>query len=212
MRTIVFAAHKGGCGRSTLAICLAVAAQEAGERVVVLDMDPKNCAVRWGSKRMDPSLPVRAISPAGLNRALSLAAKRNASLVLIDTPVLESTAAMAAVNAAELSIIPARPARFDIWASEVTGRRLNLMNKKFVYLLNQCPPRRSALRVKDGIATLEATGNFVFPCIGSRGDFLEAAASGKGVTEVNPKGGAAVEIRSLWFALAFWLQPPPIAG
>lgn len=212
MRTIAFAAHKGGCGRSTLAICLAVAAQEAGERVVVLDMDPKNCAVRWGSKRMDRSLPVRAVSTAGLQRALTAAAKRNVSLVLIDASALESTAALAAINAAGLSIVPARPAKFDIWASEVTGRRLNLMNKKFVYLLNQCPQRPGTLRMKQSIAALEAIGNLVHLYIGSRGDFMEAAGTGKGVTEVDPKGGAAREIRSLWLALKFWPLPPPASG
>ncbi len=37
-RTIAFVSQKGGCGESTLAACLAVAAQEAGERVFVLDM------------------------------------------------------------------------------------------------------------------------------------------------------------------------------
>ena len=51
MHTIVFATHKGGCGRSTLAISLAVAAQEAGESVAIFDLDPKSCASRWGSKR-----------------------------------------------------------------------------------------------------------------------------------------------------------------
>lgn len=209
MRTIVFAAHKGGCGRSTLAISLAVAAQETGERIVVFDMDPKNCTVRWGSMRMDRSLPVRAISPAGLQRALTTAAKRNVSLVLIDTPVLESPAALAAINAADLSIVPVRPARFDIWASEVTGRRLNLMNKNFAFVLNQCPPRRDALRVKDSIAALETIGALVRPLIGSRAGFMKAAGTGKGVTEIDPKGAAALDMRNLWRALKFWLQPAP---
>jgi Mrp family chromosome partitioning ATPase len=64
MRTVVFATHKGGCGKSTLAACLAVAAQEAGEHVFVLDLDPKKSIVRWGSKRHDPDLPVEAFPRA----------------------------------------------------------------------------------------------------------------------------------------------------
>ncbi|HZM07112.1 MAG TPA: ParA family protein, partial [Methylocella sp.] len=59
MRTIVFATQKGGSSKSTLAACLAVAAQSAGERVFVFDLDPKKCLVRWGVKRNDRSLPVR---------------------------------------------------------------------------------------------------------------------------------------------------------
>jgi chromosome partitioning protein len=64
MRTVVFATHEGGCGKSTLAACLAVAAQEAGEHVFVLDLDPKKSIVRWGSKRHDPKLPVEAFPRA----------------------------------------------------------------------------------------------------------------------------------------------------
>jgi chromosome partitioning protein len=70
MRAIVFATQKGGCGKSTLAACLAVAAQEAGERVSVCDMDPKKSLVRWAAKRKDGDLPVCAISSAKLPAAL----------------------------------------------------------------------------------------------------------------------------------------------
>jgi chromosome partitioning protein len=142
MRIIAFVSQKGGCGKSTLAACLAVAALEARERVFVFDMDPKKSVVRWGSKRNDPRLPVEAVSAAGLPAALTALSKRNISLVIVDTPLLESPRSLAAINAADLCIVPARPATFDIWASEVTGRKLKLMNKEFVFLLNQmsaCP-------------------------------------------------------------------------
>jgi chromosome partitioning protein len=183
MRIIAFVSQKGGCGKSTLAACLAVAAQEAGERVFVFDMDPKKSVVRWGSKRNDPHLPVEAVSAARLPAALTALSKRNMSLVLVDTPVLESPRALAAINAADLCIVPARPATFDIWASEVTGRKLKLMRKEFVFLLNQCPPVREASRVQQGIAALEAVGSHLRPLIAARANFLEAARSGKGVTE-----------------------------
>ena len=80
------------------------------------------------------------------------------SLVIVDTPLLESPRSLTAINAADLSIVPARPATFDIWAAEVTGRKLKLMHKEFVFLLNQCPPVREASRVQEGIAALEAVG------------------------------------------------------
>jgi chromosome partitioning protein len=207
MRTIAFVSQKGGCGKSTLAACLAVAAQEAGERVFVFDMDPKKSIVRWGSKRNDPHLPVEAVSAARLPAALTALSKRNMSLVLVDTPVLESPRALAAINAADLCIVPARPATFDIWASEVTGRKLQLMRKEFVFLLNQCPPVREASRVRQGIAALEAVGSHLRPYIVARANFLEAARTGKGVTEVDPKGEAAREMRDLWMDLSRRLRP-----
>ena len=212
MRTIAFVSQKGGCGKSTLAACLAVVAQEEGESVVVLDMDPKKSVVRWGSKRNDPRLPVEAVSAARLSAALIDHSNRNMSLVIVDTPVLESPRSLAAINAADLCIVPARPAIFDIWAAEVTGRKLKLMDKTFVFLLNQCPPAREASRVQEGIAALEAVGYLLRPHIAARANFLEAARTGKGVTEVDPKGAAAQEMRDLWMDLSRRLRPIQTCG
>jgi len=201
MRTIAFVSQKGGCGKSMLAACLAVAAKEAGERVFVFDMDPKKSVIRWGSRRNDPHLPVEAVSAARLPAALIGLSKRNMSLVIVDTPLLESPRSLAAINSADLCIVPARPATFDIWASEVTGRKLKLMHKEFVFLLNQCPPVREASRVQEGIAALEAVGPLLRPHIAARANFLDAARTGKGVTEVDPNGAAAQEMRDLWMDL-----------
>ena len=201
MRTIVFATHKGGCGKSSLATSLADAARDAGESVAIFDLDPKNCASRWGSKRMDRTLPVRPLESARLPRALNGASKRKVTLVIIDTPALESSATLAAVKAADLTIVPTRPSIFDIWVAEVTGRRMTLIGEKFLFLLNQCPPRSQSRRIQKCIAALEAAGPLVAPQIGTSQKFLEAAEKGKGVTEIDRKGRAAEEIRSLWFAI-----------
>jgi chromosome partitioning protein len=212
MRTIAFVSQKGGCGKSTLAACLAVAAKEAGECVFVLDMDPKKSVVRWGSRRNDPNLPVEAVPAARLPAALTALSKRNVSLVIVDTPVLESPRSRAAINAADLCIVPARPATFDFWASEVTGRKLKLMGKEFIFLLNQCPPARQASRVQESIAALEAVGSLLHPHIAARADFLEAARTGKGVTEVDPNGAAAQEMRDLWMDLSRRIRPIQTCG
>jgi chromosome partitioning protein len=212
MHTIAFVAQKGGCGKSTLAACLAVAAMEAGERVFVIDLDPKKSLVRWGSKRNDPRLPVEAVPAARLQAALIELSKRNKSLVIVDTPPLESPRSLTAINAAGLCIVPARPAIFDIWAAEVTGRKLKLMRKEFVFLLNQCPPTRQASQVQEGIAALEAVGSLLRPHIAARAGFLEAARTGKGVTEADPKGAAAQEMRDLWLAVERRLRPIQTCG
>lgn len=201
MDTIVFASHKGGCGKSILAASLAVAAQAAGERVFLLDMDPKKSLVRWSAKRKDRTLPVRTVSSAKLPSALSALGKRQVSLVILDTPFFESPASLAAMAVADLSIVPVRPGTFDLWASEMTGRKLKLLDKEFVFVLNQCSPVRQALHVQETIDGLEAVGTLLRPHIRSRTVFLEAARTGYGVTEVDPKGEAAREMHSLWLAV-----------
>lgn len=209
MRTIVFATQKGGSGKSTLAACLAVAAQAAGERVFVIDMDPKKSLSRWGSKRDDSNLPVRSVSPAELPAALNVLTDHHVSLVVLDTPALELPASLAAIKAADLVIVPVRPAIFDIWASEVTGRKLKLMNKEFVFLFNQCP-RAENPQVREGITSLKAIGTLLRPNVRARSVFLDAARTGKGVTEVEPRGEAAQDMFALWLALKHRLPPRPI--
>ena len=71
----------------------------------------------------------------------------------------------------------------------------------FVFLLNQCPPAQQTARVKDGVETLEEMGGLISPLILSRVDYQEAARHGWGVTELNPNGAAAEEIRSLWSSI-----------
>ncbi|MGH6813857.1 MAG: ATPase, partial [Methylocella sp.] len=122
----------------------------------------------------------------------------------------ESPRSLAAIKAADLCVVPARPATFDIWAAEVTGRKLRLMGKEFIFLLNQCP--RANHRVQEGVAALEAVGALLRPYIRARADFLEAARTGKGVTEVDRKGTAAQEIRDLWLALKRRLRPIQTCG
>jgi chromosome partitioning protein len=212
MRTIAFVSQKGGCGKSTLAACFAVAAQEAGEDVFILDLDSQKSAVRWGSKRHDPHLLVEAVPSARLPAALTALSKRNISLVIVDTPRLDSPRTLAAIKAADLCIVPARPATFDIWAAEVTGRKLKLMGKEFVFLLNQCPPARQASHVQEDIAALEAVGAVLRPHVRARAGFLEAARTGKGVTEVDPNGTAAQEMRELWMDLSRRLRPNQTCG
>lgn len=207
MRIIVFATQKGGCGKSTLAINLALAAQEAGERVAILDLDLRKSVLRWASKRASRDPPARSVPLPRLNGMLSGLAKRGTSLVVIDTPPIESQISLAAIKAADFCIVPARPALFDIWASEVTARKLKLMDRNFAFLLNQCPSKHNDAAMKCAIHALTAAGPLLSPFIRTRADFLDASRMGRGVTEIHPKGPAAREIRALWSEIDRRLRP-----
>ncbi|MDB5570316.1 MAG: ATPase [Hyphomicrobiales bacterium] len=201
MRTIALVTQKGGSGKSTIASSLAVAAHEAGERVFVIDMDPQASLLRWYKLREDKSIAVEAVSAAKLPAAIAALAKSGVTLVIIDTPGSDSAVSQAAMKAADLCIIPSRPNAFDLWASESTRQMLKSLKKEFVFLLNQCPPSQQSARVQDGAKALEAMGGIITPLVGSRVDFQEAARYGWGVTEINPAGYAADEVRKLWSSL-----------
>ena len=201
MRTIAFVTQKGGSGKSTLAACIAVAAQEAGERVFLIDLDAQKSLSKWAETRDDGDMPVASMSAGKLPKALAKLAESKVSLVIIDTPGADSALTDAAISAADLCVIPARPAVFDIWSSEVTRARIKAQHKPYVFLLNQCPTFADSARVQEGAAALEAMGGLITPPIVSRVDFQEAAREGMGVTEIAPHGKAADEIRRLWSSL-----------
>jgi cellulose biosynthesis protein BcsQ len=61
------------------------------------------------------------------------------------------------------------------------------------------PHRSATLNIAhDGARALELMGGLVTPMITSRVDYQIAAVTGQGVTELNPKGKAAEEMRELW--------------
>ena len=201
MRTIAFVTQKGGSGKSTLASSLAVTAMEAGERVFIIDLDPQASLIKWSKMRGEADVPVEAVAPAKLTTALATLEKSGVSLCIIDTAGAESATATAAMKAADLCIIPSRPNVFDLWASEQTRKSLREMQKEFVFLLNQCPPAQQSARVDEGVKALEAMGGLISPLVASRVDYQEAARHGYGVSEINPHGLAADEMRRLWSSI-----------
>lgn len=198
MRTVAFVTQKGGSGKSTLASSVAVAAHEAGERVFVLDLDPQMSLTQWSKARGQKDVPVEACTAAKLPTVLRALEKQGISLVIIDTPGSESAAAVAAMKVADLNIIPSRPNVFDLWASDQTRKVLKAERRDYVFVLNQCPPAQQTARVEEGVAALEAMGGMLSPLVLARVDFQEAARHGWGVTEINPHGAAAEEIKGLW--------------
>ena len=61
MAVVAFVTQKGGCGKTTLALCLAVAAQQAGKHVVILDTDSQGSAAQWWEGRQEQAPELFAV-------------------------------------------------------------------------------------------------------------------------------------------------------
>jgi chromosome partitioning protein len=201
MRTIAFVGQKGGSGKSTIASSLAVAAHEMKEEVCVIDMDPQGSLAHWAKTRMADDIGVVASGAARLPALLASLERNGVTLAILDTPGAEGAASSAAMQIADLNIVPSRPSIFDLWASARTRTALEEIGAKFVFLLNQCPPAQQNAHVQDGVEALEEMGGLISPLILARVDYQEAARHGWGVTELNPSGAAAHEMRGLWQSL-----------
>lgn len=197
MRTITFANSKGGTGKSTLSASLGVAAMQAGERPYLVDMDPQGSLFAWGSRRTSDDPSVDKIAPALLSNALAGLAGAGYTLAIIDTAGVDGVAASAAMRAADLVLIPARPSTLDLEASRPTLAALARLDRPYAFVLNACAAGRS-FRIEDASRALSLLGVLATPPIVQRADHVDALGLGLGVTEINADGKAAAEMVALW--------------
>jgi chromosome partitioning protein len=202
MRTITLVTQKGGAGKTTIAASLAVAAAQAGEKVIALDLDPQGSLAAWGDTRSVEEPAVDRIGPdnlANLPAILKALAAEGYTLAILDTAGIASTGGNLAMQAADLALIPARPSRLDLQATMPTIEALMRleMRERFAFILNQCPAGRSS-RATEAANGLGMFGVLAEPMLTQRADHQDALAAGQGVTEYARDGKAAVEIRALW--------------
>jgi chromosome partitioning protein len=197
MKTIALVTQKGGTGKSSLAISLAVAAEEAGMKPYIIDLDPQGTAKNWYERREANSPQVASINATQVDAALTTLHKQGHNLIIIDTAGVDTPATISAMQAADLCLIPARPSIADIEATRATVASLTKLGKQFAFVLNQCPPGRT-MRTTDAYRALHLGGVVASTTLATRADHIDALAMGQGVTERDASGKAATEIRDLF--------------
>jgi chromosome partitioning protein len=86
MDIIAVVGQKGGCGKTTTAQNLAVAASKAGQTVALIDLDSQPTSANWGDRRNAESPAVVSAQVARLKSVLDAAAKQGSTLAILDTP------------------------------------------------------------------------------------------------------------------------------
>jgi chromosome partitioning protein len=195
MHTIALIAQKGGTGKTTLALSLAVAAEQDGQSAVIIDLDPQSTACNWGDRRQSQSPIVIDAQPARLQNALSKAEEGGVDLAIIDTPARSEQASLAAAKCADLVIIPCRPQVYDLETVPTSLELVKLAGAKpALALLNAVPSRGQ--RHEQAVQALQGLGLTVCPVyFGQRAAFGDSAALGQTPLEYEPQGKASEEIR-----------------
>jgi chromosome partitioning protein len=201
-RVLSIISTKGGTGKTTLALNLAVSFRAARKSVVVLDLDPQATATAWSDARQDgDSLSVLSCQHGRLPAVLQAAREGGADLVIIDTAPHSEAAALAAAKAADLILMPLRPEIFDLRAISNTVEMIQVAKKQPVAVLNAVPVRGPKVAEARG-ALAEMQLETAPMTIGNRAAFGYAAIASQGVEEYEPDGTAAVEVKALrkWIA------------
>ncbi|BAZ19364.1 partition protein (plasmid) [Kalymmatonema gypsitolerans NIES-4073] len=197
MKTVAIISRKGGAGKTTLTVHLAVAACIDGKETAIIDLDPQASAAGWGDSRKQETPAVVSAQAARLPKVLEAAVNNGADLAIIDTAPHSETAALAAIRAADLILIPCRPAILDLRAIGDTIDLVNLASKTAIVVLNAVPPRGSL--ADEAVEAIAPLGVSIAPIrIGQRAAFVHSLTAGQTAQEYEPEGKAAEEIQQVY--------------
>lgn len=199
MKVLAVIGQKGGGGKTTTALGLAVEAVRAGKSVVIMDLDPQASAAKWGDRREDKESPaVVSCQSSRLPQTLQLAKDNGAQLVIIDTPAKSSEAAIAAARAAGRVLLPIQPHLFDLETLDSVAEVLALAGQRPAsVLINRAPVQGK--RHEDVRAGLEGRGFDIAPVVlFQRAAHGDASNLGQTASEYEPKGKAALEMAALY--------------
>ena len=212
MRTIALIAQKGGTGKTTLALSLAVAAEKVGRVAVIIDLDPQATACNWADRRKADTPIVVDAQPARLPKALEKARQGGVDLAIIDTPARSEqsrkpgkAAALAAARSADLIIIPCRPQIYDLETVPNSRELIALAGHTPVLVVLNAVPARGARADQTRQALTDFGLPVCSPTLGHRAAFGDSGVRGLAALEHEPSGKAAEEIRQVYKYISSFL-------
>jgi len=201
MKTVAVLSRKGGAGKTTVSVSLALSAQQAGLKVVLADIDPLHSAAEVLRMRPEAAALLVETTAAKLF-ILKEACKRNGcDLLIIDTPTAPEAEIILAITVADLALAVARPTTLDVAAVAQSSALITRLGCPGLIVLNQCPSRRAEdepLLVQQAAEALRFSGlPLAAAKLRSRMAYQHAFAHNRAVTEWAPEGDAAADVLRL---------------
>ncbi len=208
MFTIALIARKGGSGKTTLGVHLALAAHLRGLNVLIADVDPQRSAVE--ALRPRQALGPQTVATTGVRLAnLQMEALgQGCDLMMIDTAAGVAEDGAKAIVLADLSLVVVRPTYLDLAAAIESVLMVRRLHKPLLLVLNQAPAPRDGVEapaVRRALKALSVLKQPIAPTIiRARQIYQSALETGRGAEEA----GHPVAARDIAELLAFLRHAP----
>lgn len=192
---------KGGVGKTTLAVNLAIVRANQGQDVLLVDGDEQRTALTFTDLRTEqlgqPGYTAVSLQGAALRTQVRQLASKYDDII-IDVGGRDTGSLRAALTVTETLLIPVQPRSFDLWAIDqlleliVEARELN-DHLRALAVLNAADAQG-----QDNDATIDAMKELeglevLSESVGRRKAFSNAAAFGRAVTEYSPRDAKAID-------------------
>ncbi|HEY4330138.1 MAG TPA: ParA family protein [Phycisphaerae bacterium] len=192
--------QKGGGGKTTTSLGLAVAAAEDGKTVAVIDIDQQANAAKWRDRRPHNNVAVIGALQSRIKHTVETARAHGADYVIIDSPGHNDTAAMETVRAADLVLLPIEAQMFHLETLPAMRDLVRVAGDKPTWIfINKLHPAAFVQAEKLKAIVAQTYGMRVCSVHWSRLD-VYATAADVGLTPLEQvrDGRAADEVRSLY--------------
>jgi chromosome partitioning protein len=198
MKTIVFAATKGGTGKSSLAYNLAIKAAEK-HQVLIGDLDPQRSLKRYWEKRGELINPRLVSNIQSLPQSIKLLTEAgyDREYMVCDTPGSLMPVIRDALSAADCIVLPTQPSPMDWTAQEAVADLVEEMGlrDRTIFVVNKVTESKSGL-VEQAKEFFALRTKYPILVIKHRAEYARAVEKGRAGCELNKD--ANTEIGKLW--------------
>ncbi len=193
---------KGGVGKSTISVNLAVESARNGHKTLLIDTDPQGSSIAFRAEREADDIRAIALITDKLHKDVQ-DFRETFENIIIDAGGRDNAVFRSAVAACDMFLLPVLPSQFDVWAAEDAMKVFKeiqpFTNMKGCMVLNLVRPNTLvSSEAQEALSEYSQDIPLLDERIHNRVAYKSSISQGLGVSEYEPNGKAAQEIQELY--------------